>query len=38
MIFVEMKNHEEQDLELAEDRINKPGHMLEYSPVPFISN
>jgi hypothetical protein len=35
---MEMKNYEEQDLELAEDRINRLGHMLEYSPVPFIPN
>jgi hypothetical protein len=35
---VEMKNHEGQDLELAKDRINRLGHMLEYSPVSFIPN
>jgi hypothetical protein len=38
MILVEMKNYEGKDLELAEDRINRLGHMLEYSPVPFIPN
>jgi hypothetical protein len=35
---MEMKNHEEQDLELAEDKINRLGHMFKYSPIPFIPN
>jgi len=35
---MEMKNHGEQVLELAEDKINRLGYMLEYSHVPFIPN
>jgi len=34
----DFRENKEQDLELAEDRINRLGHMLEYSPVPFIPN